>query len=184
MQASPTRIAEIQIVSPEVLSDQRGFFFESYCKSDFESLGIGDEFVQDNQSGSSGGVLRGLHYQIKHPQGKLVRVVAGEIFDVAVDLRQGSPTFGDWIGVRLSAANRRMLWIPAGFAHGFYTISEWAEVVYKVTDYYTPEWERTLRWNDPQVNIDWPLMKGRDPILSKKDADGALLEDAETYPQL
>ncbi len=183
MQVKAANIPEIRILVPEVYADERGVFFESFRRSEFEELGIAGEFVQDNQSGSSARVLRGLHYQIQHAQGKLVRVVAGEVFDVAVDLRRGSACFGQWFGLRLSAENRKMLWIPAGFAHGFYTLSEWAEVTYKVTDYYAPAWERTLRWNDPEINIEWPLQDGQAPILSKKDAQGLLLEEAETYPQ-
>ena len=183
MDVTQARIPEIQIMAPEVFSDERGFFFESYSKSEFGTLGIDATFVQDNQSGSSAGVLRGLHYQIQHAQGKLVRAISGEVFDVAVDLRRASPFFGQWVGVKLSADNRKMIWVPPGFAHGFYTLSAWAEVAYKVTDYYAPQWERTLRWDDPKVDIEWPLINGQEPILSKKDAEGVLLENAETYPQ-
>jgi dTDP-4-dehydrorhamnose 3,5-epimerase len=140
--------------------------------------------VQDNHSGSRQGVLRGLHYQIRKPQGKLVSVLAGEIFDVAVDLRRSSPTFGRWVSVALSAQNRRQMWIPAGFAHGFYTVSEWAEVMYKVNDYYNPEAERTLLWNDPQLAIPWPLTQGRPPLLSPKDAQGKPLAAADLFDRL
>lgn len=173
-----TSIPEIVLVELEAFDDERGFFMETYRRSEFEAHGIQAGFVQDNHSGSSRGVLRGLHYQIRQAQGKLVRAVRGEIFDVAVDLREGSPTFGKWEGVKLSEQNRRQLWIPEGFAHGFYTLSDWAEIVYKVTDYYAPEWERTLRWDDPDVDIDWPLLNEHAPLVSQKDSDGALLKDA------
>lgn len=169
-------------ISPEIHEDPRGFFFEGYNRNDFCQLGIDSTFVQDNQSGSKQGVLRGLHYQIRHPQGKLVRAIRGEIFDVAVDMRRSSKTFGSWYGTILSAANRQMLWVPLGFAHGFYTLSDRAEVLYKVTDYYAPEWERTLLWNDPVIGIEWPLIEGRPPLLSPKDASGAALSEAEAYP--
>ena len=139
-------------------------------------------FVQDNHSGSRQGILRGLHYQLKQTQGKLVRAAVGEIFDVAVDIRKDSPTFGQWVGSYLTAENRHQLWIPAGFAHGFYVVSEWAEVFYKATDYYAPEWERGLRWNDPAIGVEWPLVGGKEPLLSAKDAVAALLKDAEVFP--
>ena len=147
----------------------------------FAERGITAGFVQDNHSGSQQGILRGLHYQLRQPQGKLVRVVAGEVFDVAVDLRRSSPGLGRWVGEVLSAANRRQLWIPPGFGHGFYVLSEWAEVVYKATDYYAPEWDRTLRWDDPMVGIAWPLIDGRPPTLSAKDAAGRLWDEAEMF---
>lgn len=176
-----TSIPEVVVVELDVFEDQRGFFMETYRKREFEAHGIRAEFVQDNHSGSSRGVLRGLHYQIRQAQGKLVRVVRGEVFDVAVDLREGSPTFGKWEGVRLSAQNRRLLWIPEGFAHGFYTLSDWAEIVYKVTDYYAPEWDRTLRWDDAHVDIAWPIDDDQPPVVSEKDSAGASLHEAELF---
>lgn len=154
---------------------------EAYHDSDISDIGVSARFVQDNHSGSHQGVLRGLHYQIQQAQGKLVRAIVGEVFDVAVDLRRSSETFGQWVGVNLSAKNKKILWVPPGFAHGFYALSKWAEVLYKVTDYYAPEHERTLLWNDPDVGIEWPLIDGQPPILSEKDASGVFLKDAETY---
>jgi len=154
---------------------------ETYRSQRFVEAGIPAQFVQDNHSGSRQGILRGLHYQIRQPQGKLVRVVVGEIYDAIVDLRRSSPTFGDWEGIQLSAENKHQLWIPPGFAHGFYVLSEWAEVVYKTTDYYAPEWERTLLWNDPQLAIPWPLVDGQAPSLSQKDMQGVPLQDAEIF---
>lgn len=154
---------------------------ETYQARHFIEAGIPNTFVQDNHSGSLRGILRGLHYQIKQPQGKLVRVVAGEIFDVAVDLRRNSPTFGAWTGEVLSAENKLMLWVPEGFAHGFYVLSEWAELTYKATDYYAPEWERTLSWNDPQVGVLWPLLDGEVPQLSEKDSRGKILTECELF---
>ena len=175
----PTSLPGVVILEPRVFGDQRGFFLESYNERAFAELGIEERFVQDNHSRSRRNVLRGLHYQIKHPQGKLVRVVEGEIVDVAVDVRRSSPTFGRWEAVRLSGDNKRMLWIPVGFAHGFRVISESAQVLYKATDYYAPEHERTLAWNDPDLKIDWAL-EG-DPIVSAKDQRGVALRDAETF---
>lgn len=154
---------------------------ETYQAELFAKAGIPTNFVQDNHSGSQKGILRGLHYQFRHAQGKLARVIAGEVYDVVVDLRRSSPTFGKWVGTTLSAENKRMIWVPAGFAHGFYVVSDWAEFTYKVTDFYAPEWERTLMWNDPQLAIDWPLVNGQPPILATKDADGKLLRDAELF---
>ena len=181
MKAIPTEIPDVLILEPRIFGDERGFFFESYNATRFRELtGFNGEFVQDNHSRSAQGVLRGLHYQIRQPQGKLVRVVAGEVYDVAVDLRRSSPTFGQWIGVTLSAENKRQLWIPSGFAHGFYVVSEMAEFLYKTTDYYAPEHERTLRWNDPQLGIDWPLA-GK-PTLSTKDQHGIPFSSAEYFP--
>jgi dTDP-4-dehydrorhamnose 3,5-epimerase len=171
----------VVLIEPKILADERGFFMETYEDRRFEEVGISKPFVQDNHSGSRQGILRGLHYQVRQSQGKLLRVVQGEIFDVAVDLRRSSPSFGQWEGVTLSAENRRELWIPEGFAHGFYVVSEWAELVYKVTDYYAPEWERTLLWNDPQLAISWPLVDGAPPLVSAKDAQGRLLRDAEVF---
>ena len=175
----PTSLPGVVILEPRVFGDQRGFFLESYNERAFAELGIEERFVQDNHSSSRRNVLRGLHYQIKHPQGKLVRVVEGEVLDVAVDVRRSSPTFGRWEAVRLSGENKRMLWIPVGFAHGFRVISESAQVLYKATDYYAPEYERTLAWNDPDLEIDWAL-EG-DPIVSAKDQRGIALRDAETF---
>ncbi len=178
----PCRIPDVVLIEPRLFGDQRGFFMETYQQKIFAEHGITAQFVQDNHSGSRRGTLRGLHYQIQQAQGKLVRAVAGEIFDVAVDLRRSSPTFGQWVGEILSAENKRQLWIPPGFAHGFYVLSDWAEVVYKATDFYAPQWDRTLLWNDPQVGIDWPLMDGADLLISDKDRAGLTLAQAETYP--
>jgi dTDP-4-dehydrorhamnose 3,5-epimerase len=180
MTITPTDIPDVLLVEPRVFGDERGFFMETYRASRLAEAGVSAEFVQDNHSGSRRGILRGLHYQIRRPQGKLVRAVAGEIYDVAVDVRRDSPTCGRWVGYRLSAENRRQLWIPPGFAHGFYVVSEWAEVVYKATDYYAPEWERTVRWDDPEVGIAWPLAGGP-PSLSAKDAAGKPLAEAELF---
>ena len=180
MKASPTAIPEVLIIEPAVFGDKRGFFFESWNRKAFAKLvGREVEFVQDNHSASARGVLRGLHYQVKQPQGKLVRVVAGEVFDVAVDLRRSSPTFGRWVGERLSAANQRIMWVPEGFAHGFLVLSESAEFLYKTTDYYAPEHERTLLWNDPALGIAWPLEGA--PLLKPKDAAGTPLANAESF---
>jgi dTDP-4-dehydrorhamnose 3,5-epimerase len=180
MRFTPTSIPEVIIIEPRVLADERGFFLESYQKQRFLEAGIQAEFVQDNHSRSEQGVLRGLHYQIQQPQGKLVRVVAGEIFDVAVDLRKSSPTFGKWVGDHLSAENKKLLWIPPGFAHGFYVTSPAAELLYKTTNYYAPQWERTLAWNDPEIGIQWPL-KNPLPTLSAKDQAGKSFLDAEVF---
>jgi dTDP-4-dehydrorhamnose 3,5-epimerase len=181
MRFIPSEIPEVIRIEPEVFGDARGFFMETFHARHFADAGVNYPFVQDNHSGSRQGSLRGLHYQIRQPQGKLVRVIAGEVFDVAVDLRRSSPWFRRWVGCTLSAENKNQLWIPPGFAHGFYVMSEWAEVVYKVTDYYSPEWERTLLWNDPDLGIDWPLLAGLPPIISTKDAQGRPLKAAETY---
>lgn len=167
------------MIEPKVFADQRGFFLESYNERTFREMGIDAHFVQDNHSSSQRGVLRGLHYQIRQPQGKLIRVLRGEIFDVAVDLRRNSPDFGKWTAVTLSDENRRMLWIPPQFAHGFLVLSDVAEVAYKATDYYAPQWERSLLWNDPDIGIDWPLTS--DPILSEKDRKGRPFRQAEVY---
>jgi dTDP-4-dehydrorhamnose 3,5-epimerase len=174
-----TAIPDVLIIEPRVFGDQRGFFFESYNRRVFEPLGITGEFVQDNHSRSAKNVLRGLHYQIRQPQGKLVRVVAGEVFDVAVDIRRSSPAFGRWVGERLSAESKRMMWIPAGFAHGFLVLSEFAEFLYKTTDYWAPEHERSLLWNDPDLAIAWPISGA--PTLAAKDAAAARLIDAEVF---
>jgi dTDP-4-dehydrorhamnose 3,5-epimerase len=180
MKVIPTRLPEVLLLEPRVFGDSRGFFFESWNEREFERAGIRARFVQDNHSRSEKGVLRGLHYQICQPQGKLIRVIAGEIFDVAVDVRRNSPTFGQWEGVRLSAESHKLLWVPVGFAHGFCVLSGFAEVLYKATDLYAPEHERCILWNDPQLKIDWPL-SGM-PTLSAKDAAGVRLRDAEAFP--
>lgn len=175
-----TAIPDVLILEPKVFGDARGFFYESFNAKDFaKSTGLDVSFVQDNHSKSAKGVLRGLHYQIQHAQGKLVRVVQGEVFDVAVDLRRTSPTFGQSVGVRLSADNHRQLWVPPGFAHGFVVLSDSAEFLYKTTDYWYPEHERSLLWNDPAIGIDWP-MDGQ-PLLAAKDAAGKLLVEAECF---
>jgi dTDP-4-dehydrorhamnose 3,5-epimerase len=181
MQFRPTRIPDVVVIEPQVFGDNRGFFMETWEARKFGKAGLGLTFVQDNHSRSVKGTLRGLHYQIRQPQGKLVRVIAGEVFDVAVDLRRSSPTFGQWVSERLSAENKKMLWVPPGFAHGFYVLSESAEFLYKCTDYYGPEHERTIRWNDPNLGIDWPLPPGGHPVLSAKDAAGKLFGQAEVY---
>lgn len=175
----PISLPDVFVLEPRVFSDERGFFFESYNQRLMADVGITESFVQDNHSCSSRSVLRGLHYQVKHPQGKLVRVVEGEIVDVAVDLRRHSATFGRSEAVRLSGENKRMLWIPVGFAHGFRVLSERAHVLYKATDFYAPEYERTLAWNDPQLKIDWQ-MQG-EPIISAKDLRGVAFADAEIF---
>jgi len=181
MKATPTAIPDVIVLEPKVFGDERGFFFESYNERVFSELtGIKINFVQDNHSRSARNVLRGLHYQIKQPQGKLVRVTMGEVFDVAVDLRRSSPTFGQWIGEYLSSKNKRQLWIPVGFAHGFVVLSDEAEFLYKTTDYYAPEHERSIRWNDPEIGIQWP--EGIDPILSEKDKQGITLGKADVFP--
>jgi len=181
MKAIPTAIPEVLVLEPVVYGDARGFFFESWSKRVFSGLlGRDVDFVQDNHSASGRGVLRGLHYQVQQAQGKLVRVVEGEVFDVAVDLRRSSATFGRWVGERLSAENRRMMWVPEGFAHGFLVLSEAAQFLYKTTDYYSPEHERTLLWNDPAIGVSWPLEGA--PLLKPRDAAGTPLANAETFP--
>lgn len=180
MKVTPTQLPEVLLLEPRVFGDSRGFFFESWNEREFERAGVHAHFVQDNQSRSGKGVLRGLHYQVRQPQGKLIRVIAGDIFDVAVDIRRSSPGFGKWEGVRLSAESRSMLWIPAGFAHGFCVLSHFAEVLYKATDFYSPEHERCILWNDPELGIAWPLPAA--PALSAKDAAGTRLRDAEVFP--
>lgn len=176
----PTKLPDVLILEPKVFGDARGFFFESFNALDFASCtGLDVQFVQDNHSKSAKAVLRGLHYQIQHPQGKLVRVTQGEVFDVAVDLRRSSPNFGKWEGVVLSSDNKRQLWVPPGFAHGFVVLSESAEFLYKTTDYYHPEFERSLLWCDPTVGIQWPL--NNPPVLAAKDAAAKLLKDAEVF---
>ncbi len=177
---TPTAIPDVLVLEPKVFGDARGFFFESFNARDFaQATGLQVEFVQDNHSKSARGVLRGLHYQIEHAQGKLVRVTQGEVFDVAVDLRQSSPTFGRWVGERLSADNHKQMWVPPGFAHGFVVLSESAEFLYKTTDYWYPEHERSLLWNDPALGIDWPI--DGPPLLAAKDAAALLLSAAATF---
>lgn len=180
MQIQTTALPGVLIIEPTVFGDDRGFFYESFNQKRFAELtGITRDFVQDNHSKSAKGVLRGLHYQIQQAQGKLVRVTAGEVFDVAVDIRKSSPTFGQWVGVVLSATNKRQLWIPEGFAHGFMVTSDHAEFLYKTTDYWAPEFERSILWNDPAIGIDWPL--DGEPLLSGKDKVGALLANADVF---
>jgi dTDP-4-dehydrorhamnose 3,5-epimerase len=179
MKVIPTAIPDVLLIEPRVFGDARGFFFESYNQRTFAEIGIPDTFVQDNHSKSSKGVLRGLHYQMVHPQGKLVRAGSGEIFDVAVDMRKSSPTFGRAVGKILSAENHRMLWIPPKFAHGFVVLSESAELLYKATDFYAPAAERSLLWNDPALGIDWPI--DSDPTLSEKDRVGTLFSDSDVF---
>lgn len=181
MNVIPTKIPDVFLVEPKVFGDERGFFFESFNQKVFtEKTGVTTDFVQDNHSRSSKGVLRGLHYQIKQTQGKLLRVVLGEVFDVAVDIRKSSPTFGQWVGYHLSAENKQQLWIPPGFAHGFLVTSDVAEVLYKTTDYYAPQYERSLLWNDPDVAIEWPL-EAIEPKLSEKDKMANTLTTAEIF---
>ena len=179
MQFQPTTIPDVILITPKVFGDERGFFMETYQTRLFAQAGIQAQFVQDNHSRSKQGVLRGLHYQLRQTQGKLVRVVMGEIFDVAVDIRRSSPTFGKWVAVHLSAENRQQLWVPPGFAHGFYVLSEWAEVLYKATDFYSPQWERSILWNDPAIGIDWPLLAETPLSLSAKDEQAQLLQEPE-----
>ncbi|WP_047549861.1 dTDP-4-dehydrorhamnose 3,5-epimerase [Methylotenera sp. G11] len=180
MQVVQTAIPEVLIIEPQVYGDERGFFFESFNQQKFEALtGVKTDFVQDNHSRSAVNVLRGLHYQIQQPQGKLVRVVAGEVFDVAVDLRRQSATFGKWVGVVLSAENKRQLWVPPGFAHGFLVLKESTEFLYKTTDYYAPQHERCIRWNEPEIGIEWPLAS--EPVLSVKDQSGTGLAEADVF---
>ena len=181
MHVIPTAIPEVLVIEPKVFGDARGFFFESYNRKAFhEATGLDVDFVQDNHSRSAQGVLRGLHYQIQQPQGKLVRVVAGAVFDVAVDILRSSPSFGQWVGLELSAENKKMLWVPPGFAHGFLVLSDGTEFLYKTTDYYAPSSERAIAWDDPQIGIAWPLPFA--PLLSAKDQAAAKLHDAEVFP--
>lgn len=180
MQIQKTAIPDVLIIEPKIFGDDRGFFFESYNQREFVELtGQKKEFVQDNHSKSAKNVLRGLHYQVQQPQGKLVRIISGEVFDVAVDIRRQSPTFGKWVGITLSEKNRRQLWIPEGFAHGFVVMSDSAECLYKTTDYYAPQYERTILWNDPSLKIEWPLAGA--PLLSEKDKAGCMFNDAEMF---
>lgn len=180
MEIIKTKIPDVLIIKPQIFGDDRGFFFESFNQKEFtQKSGVNTQFVQDNHSRSQQNVLRGLHYQIQQPQGKLVRSIMGEVLDVAVDIRRSSPTFCQWVSCVLSAENKQQLWIPPGFAHGFYVLSEVAEVLYKTTDYYAPKQERTILWNDPELNINWENITT--PILSSKDQAGKLLKDAELY---
>lgn len=180
MEIIKTKIPDVLIIKPRIFGDDRGFFFESFNQKEFtQKSGVNTQFVQDNHSRSQQNVLRGLHYQIQQPQGKLVRSIMGEVLDVAVDIRRSSPTFCQWVSCVLSAENKQQLWIPPGFAHGFYVLSEVAEVLYKTTDYYAPKQERTILWNDPELNINWENITT--PILSSKDQAGKLLKDAELY---
>jgi len=181
MKVLPTELEEILIIQPSIFRDHRGIFIEVFKSVDFEKENILNQFIQENQSGSKKGVLRGLHYQITRPQGKLVRVTYGQIFDVAVDIRQSSKTFGKWVGKILSRENRLQMWVPPGFAHGFYTLSDWAEISYKLTDLYDPKGERCIAWNDPELKIDWHLHSGETILLSQKDKDGKLLADADLF---
>jgi dTDP-4-dehydrorhamnose 3,5-epimerase len=181
MLITPTNITDVLLIEPQVFGDARGFFMETFQAKIFAEAGLPTMFVQDNQSRSRQNTLRGLHYQIKHVQGKLVRVILGEVYDVAVDIRRSSATFGQWVGTTLSAHNKLQLWVPPGFAHGIYVTSEWAEVLYKTTDFYAPDAERTIRWNDPGLGIVWPLIEGQPPILSAKDAQGKTLHEAEIF---
>ena len=182
MEFIPTRIPDVILVKPRVFGDARGFFMETWQERKFREAGIADHFVQDNHSRSEQGILRGLHYQIRQPQGKLVRVTAGAVFDVAVDLRRSAATFGQWVATELSSENRHMLWIPPGFAHGFYVTGDYAEFLYKCTDFWAPEHERTIRWDDPDLDIPWPIPTHAAPLVSAKDRDGVSLSDAELYP--
>ena len=177
----PTGIPEVIIIEPRVFEDSRGFFMETYQARKFTEAGIAPDFIQDNHSRSKQFTLRGLHYQIRHAQGKLVRVVVGEIFDAVVDIRRSSPTFGRWVGVWLSAQDKRQLWVPPGFAHGFYVVSEWADVLYKATDLYDQTAERCIRWDDPTIKVTWPIAPGKLPILSEKDLAGISFTEAEMY---
>ncbi|HEX7710256.1 MAG TPA: dTDP-4-dehydrorhamnose 3,5-epimerase [Sphingomonadaceae bacterium] len=181
MELIPTDIPEVLLIEPRVFGDERGFFLESWNRARFAEAGLDLDFVQDNHSRSARGVLRGIHYQFARPQGKLVRVTAGRVFDVAVDLRRSSPTFGRWAGVELSAANKRLLWVPPGFGHGFLTLEDGTDFLYKCTEFYTPEDERCIAWNDPRIGIDWPL-GGIEPTLSQKDRAGVPLAEAGLYP--
>ena len=180
MQVIATKIPDVLIIEPKVFGDERGFFYESFNKKKFvEASGVSAEFVQDNHSKSTKGVLRGLHYQIKQPQGKLVRVCQGEVVDIAVDIRKSSATFGQWVGINLSAENKRQLWVPAGFAHGFVVLSDTAEFLYKTTDYYAPQYERCIRWDDSDLSIDWQY--SGTPLVSDKDAQGLAFKEAELF---
>ncbi len=181
MKIVDTAIPDVKVIEAQVFGDERGFFMETFRANVMDELTGGKPFVQDNHSKSAQGILRGLHYQMQQTQGKLVRVVQGAVFDVAVDMRKSSPTFGQWVGEVLSAENKKQLWVPEGFAHGFYVMTESAEFVYKCTDYYAPEFDRSLKWNDPEVGIEWPLIDGKQPLLSAKDENGRSFAEADTF---
>ena len=182
MEFEPTRLPEVVLIKPRVFGDSRGFFFETWQQQKFAAAGIDVRFVQDNHSHSIRHTLRGLHFQIQHPQGKLIRVARGEVFDVAVDIRRSSPRFGQWVGVRLTDTNHHMLWVPPGFAHGYLALSEEIDLLYQCTDFYAPEHERAIRWNDPQLGVQWPLASDVTPILSGKDQIAPLFKEAQSYP--
>ena len=182
MEFEPTRLPEVVLIKPRVFGDARGFFFETWHERKFAAAGIAGHFVQDNHSHSTRHTLRGLHFQIRQPQGKLVRVSRGEVFDVVVDIRRSSPHFGQWVGVLLSDTNHQMLWVPPGFAHGYLALSDEIDFLYKCTDFYAPEHERALRWDDPEIGVQWPLPADARPVLSAKDAVAPLFKDAETFP--
>jgi dTDP-4-dehydrorhamnose 3,5-epimerase len=182
MEFEPTRIPDVVLIKPRTFGDARGYFLETWQARTFSAHGIEADFVQDNHSHSARHVLRGLHYQIRQTQGKLVRVSRGAVFDVAVDLRRGSPHFGRWVGVQLSDVNHHMLWVPPGFAHGFFSLADDTDFLYKCTDFYAPEYERTIRWDDPTIGIEWPFQPGLTPQLAPRDAHASCLEDAEHFP--
>lgn len=181
MEFIPTTLSDVILIRPKVVRDDRGFFLETWERRKFAASGIDEDFVQDNHSRSVKGTLRGLHYQVRQPQGKLVRVTSGRVFDVVVDIRKNSPTFGRWIGEFLSMDNMCMLWVPPGFAHGFYVVSEFADFQYKCTEFYMPEYERCIRWDDETLRIDWPLTKGAGPLVSDKDKNGQCFDDADIF---
>ncbi|MDR3575295.1 MAG: dTDP-4-dehydrorhamnose 3,5-epimerase [Anaerolineaceae bacterium] len=182
MKFTPSTLPDLVLIEPNCYEDERGFFMETFQARLFTQAGLPTNFVQDNHSNSVKGTLRGLHYQVANVQGKLIRVVSGEIFDIVVDLRRSAPTFGKWVSTVLTAQNHIQLWVPPGFAHGFYTLSKQADITYKTTDYYNPQAERTIRWNDPILAITWPLISGQPLLISAKDAGGALFQDAEVFP--
>jgi dTDP-4-dehydrorhamnose 3,5-epimerase len=182
MEFEPTEIPEVVLIRPKVFGDSRGFFLETWEERKFAAAGIGARFVQDNHSRSAKHILRGLHYQIQQSQGKLVRVVTGTVFDVAVDIRRSSPTFGRWVGVLLSDENHHILWVPPGFAHGFVVLSESADFLYRCTDFYAPQYERSILWNDPDLGVKWPVPAGAEPLLSSKDAAAKRFREAEVFP--
>lgn len=181
MEFTPTQIRDVVVIDPVVYEDQRGFLMETWRASRFEEAGIDARFVQDVHSRSARDSIRGLHYQVRQAQGKLIRVIRGEVFDVAVDIRKSSPTFGQWVGETLSEGNRRLIWVPPGFAHGFFVLSEFADIEYRLTDYHGPEYARTIRWDDPDIAIDWPVAAGHTPLLSDTDSDAVAFRDAEVY---
>lgn len=184
MKITSLAITDVLLIKPEIHTDERGFFIETFKTIDFAKAGLPNHFVQQNHSGSCQGVLRGLHYQIKQAQEKLVQVIVGEIYEVVVDIRSHSPTFGKWVGLNVSAKEHHQLWIPKGFAHGFYTLSDWAEVIYQTTNLYSPKWERAILWNDAKLEISWPLIDGRPPLLSEKDTHAKGLFDVEVYKNM